>query len=779
MVLFWGGWRIWRKPLRRLNTELRKIRLISLLMIFILAIPLSYIPLPNSQYQTYVVLSSPSGGLQQSASFVESLRGLGIPFTATYLFTSLGSGAVMKMSSSAAEELAASIHPYLIFRSTKFFLNQENIGQPINLTWSYFPNSTYTGSNVTVALIDTGVNSSIPALQGKVIGGYNFVENNNDTTDTNGHGTAVASIIASNSSNFKGVAPEAKLLVYKIFRGNETTSALVVEAMDRAASDGAKIINLSLGGALDQSTLWKLGYSLLQKGILLVASAGNDGPSPSSISSPAGLPPYLAVGASTGRFSTSPIALLRLNGSIWLNSALTMLNSPLTNGTITAGYEFVGSATPKDVSGLNLSGKIAVAIRDHRTTFTQMDYDTSMAGAIALIVINDQVQPLQGIILTNGSSQATIPAVAVSLSDGDMLMANKNGYLQLQVLIPNSTHTSYPATFSSLGPNDNFTMKPDILAEGDMVPALSASGTVLVSGTSFSAPQVAGALALLVQEHPSLTAAGYYSLITMGASKLSRWNDLYPSYIQGAGELNITSSLTMPFYSERSWYLALYPSERLNYSEVALIHPLSQGRWSLSVSGPYSLLTNVSSISFGNASSIQVTAASSSLPQGEYDDYLIFSSGSISYSLPVLVFHSSKGGYVNYTDYTIHVDVSSWKSAQGNITSPDGTVYELSVSKGEPISLLSAGGVLKPGYYEATLQFFNDTNYLTVQLSFYIEKTVSSTSTSIGYYPYYVPYYIAAYAIILVILTLIINLVKRIRRGPAPPVPSDKQASGF
>jgi len=506
---------------------------------------------------SYVVILSPNGTPAKSEEFINSLSSLGISANSSYIFQKIGVGATINLTSSQAALIERLYNPFIMFKSSAIYISQASDNQQFNRTWSYFPGGLYNGKNVTVAIIDTGIDYNIPALSGKVIGGYNLVDNNNNITDTDGHGTEVASIIAANSTSFMGVAPGVKILAYKIFSLNETTSALVVEAMDRAAKDGAKIINLSLGGALDENTLWKLGYMLQQQGIALVAAAGNDGPSLHTLSSPGDLPTYFSVGASTSNYTSTPIALLRVNGNTWLESVLPMLSSPLTRGIINASYVFVGSATPQDVKNLDLKGKIAISLRDRKTTFTQMDYDVARAGAIALVVINDVNSSLQGVILNNITSE--VPAVAISLSDGqklDLLQGN-NSYIQLQIFIPNST---YPAFFSSRGPAGFFSMKPEIMAEGDLVPALSPYGSYLVSGTSFSTPQVTGAIALLMQEHPSLLPVQYYSMLTLSAEKMYRWNESYPSYVEGAGEINITKALNMQFALERQDYEMIYPS---------------------------------------------------------------------------------------------------------------------------------------------------------------------------------------------------------------------------
>ena len=112
------------------------------------------------------------------------------------------------------------------------------------------------GDGISIGVIDTGIDYLHEAFGGgfgpgfTVIGGYNFVGNNSDPRDDNGHGTHVAGIIAGNAPSFKGIAPGYRLFAYKALdaEGNGTTS-MVLAAIEQAIKDSVQIINLSLGTA--------------------------------------------------------------------------------------------------------------------------------------------------------------------------------------------------------------------------------------------------------------------------------------------------------------------------------------------------------------------------------------------------------------------------------------------------------------------------------------------------------------------------------------------------
>jgi subtilisin family serine protease len=139
--------------------------------------------------------------------------------------------------------------------------------------------STTTGSAVTVAVIDSGV-SPVGDLAGAVVPGYDFVNNDADPTDDEGHGTAVASLIAGRGNNGAGIAGvcwACKVLAVKTLDAtgsglSSNTAAGIVFAADK----GVKIINVSLGGYTATQVQKDAVAYAQSKGALVIASAGND-----------------------------------------------------------------------------------------------------------------------------------------------------------------------------------------------------------------------------------------------------------------------------------------------------------------------------------------------------------------------------------------------------------------------------------------------------------------------------------------------------------------------
>ena len=137
------------------------------------------------------------------------------------------------------------------------------------------------GNGVIVAVLDTGVYASHPDLSGQVLSGWNTVSNNTDTADINNHGTWVAGVIAAKANNFTGgasVAPGAKILPIRITNSTDGYAYFsdMVEGITWAADNGARVANLSYGGAAGSASIANAASYMMSKGGVVVVAAGND-----------------------------------------------------------------------------------------------------------------------------------------------------------------------------------------------------------------------------------------------------------------------------------------------------------------------------------------------------------------------------------------------------------------------------------------------------------------------------------------------------------------------
>ncbi|MCR6525377.1 S8 family peptidase [Lysinibacillus capsici] len=146
------------------------------------------------------------------------------------------------------------------------------------------------GSDIIVAVLDSGIQINHPNLKSNIIGGFNFTEDDEGKTDIYndylGHGTHVSGIIAAldNNKGVVGVAPKSNLLVLKVIdkNGKGTFSSLINAikyAMEWTGPNGEKVsvINMSLGGTEANEELRKVIKMAYSKGIVLIAAAGNEG----------------------------------------------------------------------------------------------------------------------------------------------------------------------------------------------------------------------------------------------------------------------------------------------------------------------------------------------------------------------------------------------------------------------------------------------------------------------------------------------------------------------
>lgn len=217
----------------------------------------------------------------------------------------------------------------------------------------------YTGQEVLIAIIDTGVSLTHADLQGRFWDGgaeypnhgYDFYSHDNDPTDEGGHGTHVAGTICGTgvSGTQTGVAPDAKIMALKVFDSNELTDETVwVEAMQFAVEHGADVLNMSLGQPLPDANVKLMARqacdNTLAAGVVAAVCAGNVQqmqsiiPIPYNIYSPGDCPPpYL-----------HPEQMVNAGGT----SCVVCVGAVDFNGNL-AGFSSLGPSVWTDVAQYN------------------------------------------------------------------------------------------------------------------------------------------------------------------------------------------------------------------------------------------------------------------------------------------------------------------------------------------------------------------------------------------------------------------------------------------
>jgi len=169
-----------------------------------------------------------------------------------------------------------------------------------------------TGKGIIVAVIDSGVDSNHPDLQGQVLKVIDLIDRDLDGNyDPNGHGTHIAGIIAGKKNDFgvTGLSYDAKILPIRVLdQFGEGNDADIAFGILWAEQNGADIINLSLGGTKEDPLLRDAIAEVVKKGVIVVAASGNTGDS-KDIFYPAANPMVIATASTdlldkTSFFST-------------------------------------------------------------------------------------------------------------------------------------------------------------------------------------------------------------------------------------------------------------------------------------------------------------------------------------------------------------------------------------------------------------------------------------------------------------------------------------------
>lgn len=441
------------------------------------------------------------------------------------------------------------------------------------------------GKGQRVAVLDTGVDYTHKALggsglvadykaavaaksempnwpQGKVIGGWDFVNNDPNPIDvTTNHGTHV-------SHSVVGIAPDVELLVYSVCNSGCSGIAQLnaLEASmdpngDGDISDRVDTVNMSLGGDfgdVEDGAVQAMINEMVKLGVNLVISAGNDGPTPFVVGGPSTTNSALSVGAMT--HPTTKVG--KIEASIAGNT-VTAIGAGFNKSN---AYSFTNTVAPIVYPAANKNGCAAytedltgktVLIDRGTCGFTVKVLNAQLKGASFVIVANNAANA--GAIVMGGTDdKITIPSVMVSKEDGDAIKAAlASGDVPFSITSTEVTTAGAIATFTSRGPSIGGTLKPEITAPGtDILTAHPGLGEGLspISGTSFSSPITAGAVSIIREALPHRNAFEVKATImnaanldvTLEPKEINPDTELAPISYIGSGLVDVEKAINLP-----------------------------------------------------------------------------------------------------------------------------------------------------------------------------------------------------------------------------------------
>jgi minor extracellular serine protease Vpr len=441
-----------------------------------------------------------------------------------------------------------------------------------------------TGQGIRVAIMDSGIDVDHPDLGGcfgpgcRVEIGWDFVGDayNNDSSspsynpvpspdpipdDCGGHGTHVAGIVGANGV-VRGVAPGVTFGAYRVFGCSGSTSAdIMVAAMERIFSDGAHVLNMSIGSAFQwpQYPTAAAADRLVNRGVVVVASAGNNGSSGLYASGAPGVgrkvisvANFLNTHVKYQAFAVSPDGTL-MGYSPGSGAPLTPLSGtePLARtGTQASTIDACNPVAPAPGS---LTGHVAL-IRRGGCGFHEKVVNAQNAGATGVVIYNNGA----GRVTPNvtGPAQILIPVVSITAADGELIDDRlAGGPVDLtwttQTVQEPIANGGLISASSSYGLNPELDIKPDVGAPGGQIRStfpLEQGAYGNLSGTSMSSPHVAGSVALLLEARPNTPPAAVRSLLQNSAVPVVWWGSPGLGFLdnvhrQGAGMVQIADAV--------------------------------------------------------------------------------------------------------------------------------------------------------------------------------------------------------------------------------------------
>lgn len=433
------------------------------------------------------------------------------------------------------------------------------------------PRRTSGGAGVVLGVVDTGIAPDAPAFSpiadlgrgpdgfsgacvtgadwtpedctDKVVGARWFVdgfgadrirsEESLSARDRAGHGSQVASVAAGNSGvaarvrgqslgTYAGVAPQARLAVYKACwtapdpDDDGCSTADLVTAIDAATADGVDVLNLAVGGPDEFDTVERALLGAAEDGIVVVAAAGNSPGRPAAHPSPW----VTTVGAAAGPLREGRVRLAdgpTLTGA--MAAARGVGPTRLVSGADVAAADATRAqarvCTPGSLDAGRVAGRIVLC---ERGTIARVDKSdaVALADGVGMVLANTG----RGSVAADFHRVPTVHLAAPAAQEvRRWAAAHPEGEVTLRPLGADRA-AQRVAPWSSPGDPGGPATKPDLVATGSGLLGAVPGGWDLAAGTSVAAALTSGAAALLVSRHPDWSEAAVRSALVTTARPL-------------------------------------------------------------------------------------------------------------------------------------------------------------------------------------------------------------------------------------------------------------------